>query len=189
MDLMIRAIENCYVPGDTRRFRIIHAMVVNEEQLEKLKKLPVILDTQPNFLLNWVNSCKQNIGEERARLFLPYKTYLEKGLVVTGGSDSPVEVFDPFVGIQCAVTRQDMSGSPEEVFEPQERISTYEAVCLYNKYAAYSCNEENYKGTVECGKYADFAVLDSDIFETEPSEIKNISVLKTILGGKVVYEK
>lgn len=50
MDLMIRAIENCYIPGDTRRFRIIHAMVVNEEQLEKLKKLPVILDTQPNFL-------------------------------------------------------------------------------------------------------------------------------------------
>lgn len=189
MDLMIKAIENCSISRDTRRFRIIHAMVVNEEQLEKLKKLPVILDTQPNFLLNWVNSCKQNIGEERAKLFLPYKTYLDKGLVVTGGSDSPVEVFDPFVGIQCAVTRQDMSGSPDDVFEPQERISTYEAVCLYTKYAAFSCNEENIKGTVECGKYADFAVLDTDIFDAEPSSIKNITVLKTILGGSTVYEK
>ncbi|MGN0317115.1 MAG: amidohydrolase [Lachnospira sp.] len=188
MDLMIRAIKNCYIPGDPRRFRIIHAMLVNEEQLEELQKLPVILDTQPNFLLNWVNSCKQNIGEERAKLFLPYKTYLEKGLRVTGGSDSPVEMFNPFVGIQCAVTRQDMSGSPEEIFEPQERISTYEAVCLYTKYAAYSCNEEDIKGTVEPGKVADFAVLNTDIFKAEPSTIKDITVARTILGGRTVYE-
>lgn len=189
MDLMIRAIKNCYKPGDPRRFRIIHAMLVTKEQLEILKTLPVVLDTQPNFLLNWVNSCKQNIGEERAKLFLPFKTYLESGLRVTGGSDSPVEMFNPFVGIQCAVTRQDMSGSPKEVFEPQERISVYEAVCLYTKYAAYSCNEENYKGTVETGKFADFAVLNSDIFNTDVHEIKDITVSKTILGGKIVYEK
>lgn len=188
MNLMIRAIKNCYKPGDSRRFRIIHAMVVNQQIIDELKKLPVILDTQPNFLLNWVNSCKENIGEERAKYFLPFKTYIENGLMVTGGSDSPVEMFNPFVGIQCAVTRQDMTGNPIEIFEPQERVSVYEAVSFYTKNAAYSCNEEKDKGTVEIGKLADFAVLKSDIFEIDPTNIKDITVHKTILGGKIIFE-
>lgn len=189
MDLMIRAIENCYDPEDSRRFRIIHAMLVNGNELERLKKLPVVLDTQPNFLLNWVNSCIENIGEERAKLFLPYRTYLDEGLIVTGGSDSPVEIFNPFVGIQCAVTRQDMDHSPAEVFEPQECISVFEAVCLYTKNAAYSNNEEKCKGTIEIGKYADFAVLDQDIFTVDPYDISKITVAYTVLGGKIVYSE
>lgn len=188
MDLMLRAIENCYDKNSPRRFRIIHAMLVNEEQLERLKKLPVVLDTQPNFLLNWVNTCEKNIGEKRAKLFLPYRTYLDCGLCVTGGSDSPVEVFNPFIGIQCAVTRQDLSHNPPSGFEPQERISVYEAVCLYTKNAAYSNQEESLKGTIAVGKLADFAVLNEDIFETAPEHIAEITVAKTILGGRVVYE-
>lgn len=189
MDLMIRAIKNCYKPGDPRRFRIIHAMLLKKEHLDELKNLPVVLDTQPNFLLNWVNSCIKNIGEERARLFLPYRTYLDKGLMVTGGSDSPVETFNPWVGIQCAVTRQDLSHNPPEVFEPQERISVYEALCLYTKNAAYSSMEEEDKGTIEVGKLADFAVLNQDVFTIDPYEISGITVAKTILGGKIVYSE
>ena len=168
---------------------IIHAMLLKKEHLDELKNLPVVLDTQPNFLLNWVNSCIKNIGEERARLFLPYRTYLDKGLMVTGGSDSPVETFNPWVGIQCAVTRQDLSHNPPEVFEPQERISVYEALCLYTKNAAYSSMEEEDKGTIEVGKLADFAVLNQDVFTIDPYEISGITVAKTILGGKIVYSE
>ena len=167
--------------------RIIHAMVVNEAQIERMKKLPIILDTQPVFLRNWGAALFDRVGEERAQLFIPLRRYLDEGLLVTAGSDAPVEDVAPLIGIQCAVTRQDLNGKPEGGLIPQQRISVYEAVCLFTKNAAYCTNEEHLKGTLENGKLGDFIALDEDIFKVNVKDIHNIRILKTVLGGEEVF--
>lgn len=192
MEMVLNGIEQTLKevkgPRNTR-FRIIHAMVVNDSQIERMKHLPVILDTQPVFLRNWGEALFDRVGNERAQLFIPLRRYLDEGLIVTGGSDAPVEDVAPLIGIQCAVTRQDLNGKPEGGLIPEQRISIYEAVCLFTKNAAYCTNEENIKGTLEPGKLGDFIVLDRDIFKTEPCEIHKIKVLKTILGGDEVFSR
>ena len=167
---------------------MIHDLLLKESHIRRMKALPVILDVQPIFIRNWVRLARERVGTERLDYFLPFRTFLENGLIVTGGSDAPVDDVNPMIGIQCAVTRQDLTGFPPEGLCPGEAISVYDAVCLYTKNAAYCCNEENERGTLEKGKFADFIVLDRDIFQTDPHGIHKIQVIRTVVGGKTVYE-
>lgn len=188
MDMVLTAIENAVkICGVKKRFRIIHAMVIVEDYIERMKKLPVILDVQPVFIRNWVDLCEDRIGKERKRYFLPLKTYMEAGLIVTGGSDAPVEDINPFLGIECAVTRSVPGRSEENCLVPKERLSIYQAVSMFTRNAAYCTNQENVRGTISVGKYADFVILNEDIFNICPQRIHEIKVEKTIVGGKVVY--
>jgi predicted amidohydrolase YtcJ len=118
---------------------------------------------------------------------MPFKTFIDNGILLTGGSDAPVDLPDPLSAIQCAVTRRDLNGLPDGGFVPEETISVYDAVCMYTRNAAYCSNEEDVKGTISIGKYADFIVFDKDIFEVEPDEIGSIKILKTVLGGEIKY--
>ena len=169
-------------------FRIIHAQLVNPGQLDRLKKLPVILDIQPVFLctdLYWIES---RLGRERLKNAYIWKTLNDAGLMLTGGSDCPVESFDPVKGIYAAATRQDINGFPEGGFRPEERLSAYEALCLFTKNIAYATGDEYVLGTIEEGKFADLAVLDRDPLKISPDGLKDIKVLKTFVAGEKVYE-
>ena len=192
MDMVLTGIEHTLaaVPDGRKslRFRIIHDILVRADQIERMKKLPVILDVQPVFLRSWVTLAESRVGKDRMEYFLPFKTFMDNGLIVTGGSDAPVETTNPLVGIQCAVTRQDLTGYPPEGFVPKEALSVYEAVSMYTKNAAYCTNEENILGTLEEGKLADFIVLDSNIFEIDPHDIHKLKVLRTVVGGDTVYQ-
>lgn len=187
-DMALTAFENCYDPsiGWDRRFYVIHATTLSKTFIERAKKLPVLLCTQPIFIRNFVNVSTARIGEERNKRFMAFRTMLDAGLIVSAGSDAPVREINPFNGIQCAVTRRDIGG--DEVIGEDRGVSIYEAVLMYTKYAAYCAHEENLKGTVAVGKTADMAVLDRDIFETAPQDIHRIKVLETILGGETVYK-
>lgn len=165
------------------RLRIVHAMILNDTQIARIKRLPVILDVQPGFLHADVHIAEQRLGPERMKLFMPLKTFLRNGILMTGGSDAPVDSPNPLIGIQCAVTRQDLDGYPDGGLHPEEGLSIYDAVALYTKFAAYCSNEEHLKGTLETGKFADFILLDRDIFESDPNEIHKIRIIQTVLGG------
>jgi predicted amidohydrolase YtcJ len=153
-----------------------------------MKRLPIVLDVQPSFTasvdIDWADD---RVGPERAEAVFPFKTFLREGIRLAGGSDCPVEKFDPFFGIYGAVNRQAADGHPDGGYHPEERLSVYEAISLFTKGAAYAAFEENDKGTIEVGKLADFIALDSDPFEIEKSLIKDISVVGTYLGGRLVY--
>ncbi|MDR0853391.1 MAG: amidohydrolase [Clostridiales Family XIII bacterium] len=182
------AAEEIYSKSD-RRFRIIHDMLVTPEQIERIRKLPVVLDVQPIFIRNWVRIAEDRLGPERVKHLMPFKTYIESGLLVTGGTDAPVESTDPLIGIQCAVTRADLTGYPKEGFLPEQALSVFEAVSLFTRNAAYCTSEENIKGTLEYGKLADFIVLSENIFEISPDKIAEIEIEKTYIGGQEVYSK
>jgi predicted amidohydrolase YtcJ len=166
-----------------RRLRLVHAMVIAPEQVERLAKLPVILDVQPSFLRWYIHLGENLLGADRLKSLMPFQTLIDHGILLTGGSDAPVDAPTPLRAIQCAVTRRDQAGFPNGGFVPKESVSVYDAVSMYTRNAAYCSNEEDIKGTISTGKYADFIVLDQDIFTVEPNEISNIRILETVLGG------
>jgi predicted amidohydrolase YtcJ len=153
-----------------------------------MSRLPIILDTQPNFFNSTGRCVPGRIGPDRMKYSTPLKSFQEAGILITGGSDAPVDPALPFEGIECAITRRGIDGYPDEGLAPQEAVSVYDAISLYTRNAAYCSSEENIKGTIAAGKYADFILIDRDIFGIEPTEIHEIGVVKTVLGGKTVWD-
>ncbi|MDR2458158.1 MAG: amidohydrolase [Clostridiales Family XIII bacterium] len=171
-----------------RRLRIIHAMIVNDEQIKRIKKLPIILEMQPFFIDSDIQIAVDRLGEDRIDTFMPMKKFYDNGILMSGGSDAPVDPAVPLNGIQCAVTRRNLKGFPENGLVIKEALNIYQAVEIFTKNAAYCAEEENIKGTLSIGKYADFIVLDKNIFETNPEEISKIRVLKTFVGGENTWD-
>lgn len=192
VEIAIDAMEACYYenPKENVRFRLIHGIVLRKDLIERLKKLPVIIDIQPRFTSNrniWWS--EDRLGPERIKYAYAWKTLIDEGILLTGSSDAPVEPYNPFLGIYSIVCRQDLSGKPEGGWYPNERVSVYEGLLMYTKNAAFSSYEEDIKGTLEVGKLADFIVVDKNPFEILSQKIKDITVLETYLGGNRVYKK
>lgn len=149
----------------------------------------LVLDIQPTFLMTDMHWIEDRVGKERAALSYLWKTYLDAGLVMAGGSDAPVESFNPWIGIYAAVTRQDMDGYPVGGYHPDEKISVYDAVCMYSKNVAYANGSQDLMGTIEVGKFADMVVIDRDIFHIPENDIKDIQVLNTYMAGIERYHR
>jgi predicted amidohydrolase YtcJ len=124
------------------------------------------------------------LGEVRSNFAIPTRSIINGGVVVTGGSDADVNSFNPFWGIYQAVTRKSREG---KVFGPKEKISRWEALCMYTKWAVLHTFEERFKGVLEPGKFADLMVTSSDILTCPLEEIKETQVIMTMVGGKIVY--
>lgn len=168
-------------------FRLIHAQMATDELIERMKKLPVILDLQPVFLETDMHWTEERIGKERAAYSYRWKTYLDNGLLLTGGSDCPVEPFSPWLNIYTAVARKDFNGFPEGGYQPEEKLGVYDAVCMFTKNLHAATGQDRYLGTLEVGKFADIAVIDRDIFEAPEDDIIGTQALMTYLAGKEVY--
>jgi predicted amidohydrolase YtcJ len=203
METLITAAEAVYPQSDEpdpvkrlkaaglRRLRVIHACVIAPGHIERMRRLPIIMDMQPNFINSNGGFMRDRLGPDRMKYFTPLKSFMDGGLIVTGSSDAPVEPSRPFVGIECAVTRKRLDGTPEGGLAAEEAISVYDAVSMYTSNAAFCSSEEDIKGTITEGKYADFILLDRDVFEVKPEDyhtIHEIKVLKTVLGGRTTWE-
>lgn len=200
LENVINAIEYCLEQGkkdgmtdweqkDRHPFRIIHAQMANEEMIARMAKLPVVLDIQPSFFLTDLHWIKERVGEKRALDSYTWKKYQDAGLVMAGGSDCPVEIFSPWNGIFSCVARQDLDCYPEGGVQPEEKLSRYDAVCLFSKNIPIATGEEDLMGTIEAGKFADMVVIDRDIFECPESEIKDIKALNTYMAGNETFRR
>ncbi len=185
-DTFIKALEEN--PKDDPRFRIIHSQITAKDHIDKYKKYNVIADVQPAFISSDLPIVESRVGEERAKWTYNWKRFLERGIHISAGSDSPIESFNPLIGIYAFVTRQTLDGYPEEGWLPEQKLTVYEAIYAYTMGAAYSSFEEDIKGSITPGKLADMVVLSDDIFNIDSKKIKDIKVEKTIIDGKVVYE-
>lgn len=168
-------------------FRIIHVQMVNPELLERMKKLPLVLDIQPVFLGTDARWIEDRIGSKRAEGAYAWKTLKDNGFIQTGGSDCPVESFDPIAGIFSAVARCDKDGIPSGGYGPQEKLSVYEAIEIFTKNVHYATGQQESLGTLEVGKFADLVVLDRDPFMIDEMELKDIKVEQTYIAGKRVF--
>lgn len=174
-------------PRPDARPRIIHAQITTPEILQRCVDLGVVCDIQPGFLGTDMHIVERRIGKERTQTTYAWRTMREMGIPTAGGSDCPVETCDPLVGIQQAVTRQDMNGFPEGGWLPQEKLTVQEALELFTLGPAYCSFKEELLGSITLGKLADCVVLDDDPMTVEPQEITRIQVKATYVGGRRRY--
>ena len=170
-----------------QRYRIEHDQVIEPDQFAKYKALGVIASMQPNHLLTDMNWAEKNIGPERAKTSYPWREFLDNGVVLAFGTDYPVEPLTPFRGVYAAITRKNEEGTRE--YYPEQKLTIDQALEAYTAGSAYAEFAEKDKGQLKPGMLADFVVLDRDLTEIPPQEILGTKVLRTVVGGKMVYEQ
>jgi predicted amidohydrolase YtcJ len=173
-------------PDAAIRHRIHHGYFPTPAALELMREYRIpALATIP-FITNLGESYVASVGEERAARMMPLRTYLEAGVPLALGSDSPVTTYNPFVGIYSAVTRKTVYG---RALGADERISREEALRLYTADSAWVTFEDDIKGTLTPGKLADLAVLNRDLFTVSDEELKELRSVLTLLGGRIVHDE
>jgi len=168
------------------RYRIEHDQVIAPNQFAQYRKLGVIASVQPSHLLTDMNWAEERIGPERAKTSYPWKQFLDNGVPLAFGTDYPVEPITPFRGIYAAVTRKNEAGTKE--YYPEQKLTIEQAIAAYTTGSAYAEFAEREKGTLAPGMLADFVVLDRDLTKVPPAEILKTEVLRTVVGGKTVFE-
>ena len=168
------------------RFRIEHDQIIDPGQIDEYRKLGVIASVQPNHLLTDMSWAVERIGPERAKTSYPWRSFLDQGVRIAFGTDYPVEPITPFRGVYSAVTRKNEAGTKE--YFPAQKLTIQEALAAYTTGAAYAQFAEKEKGTLAPGMLADFVVLDRDLTKIPPPQILKTQVLRTVVGGKTVYQ-
>ena len=187
LDLVLDAIEKAQAehPRTDARHGIVHCQITRPDQLLRIAGNRLHVYAQSIFLDYDIHMVRERVGDLLAQTSYSWKTLLDLGATVSNGSDCPVEVPDVLAGIQCAVTRRDLSGC--DPYLPDEAFSVQEALDSFTKAGAYASFQEHTKGQIAPGYYADFTVLGANPFQTDPARIKDIPVLQTWLGGKQVW--
>ena len=185
-----REFENHPEKADLR-WRIEHAQVIHPHDLPRFAELGVIPGIQGIFACSdgpWVDERlgDERLGDERTReRGYIYRSMIDSGAVVQNGTDPPVEEIDPIASFDCSVTRRLPDGSIFNADEAMTRVQALESYTINNAHAAF---EEDVKGTLTPGKYADITVLSKDILTIPDDEIRDTEVVYTIIGGEVKYE-
>lgn len=176
-------------PKTNMRHSIIHCQITDNELLDKFRDLNVIAHIQPIFLDADIHIVEDRVGKDLAKTSYNWKTMVDKGVHYALGTDCPVESFNVMENIYCAVTRKTLKGFPAGGWYPEQRLTVEESVYGYTMGGAYASYEENVKGSISVGKYADFALVDQDIFLIDPEKIKTAKIIMTVLAGEIVYKK
>ena len=175
------------------RFSIIHGNFFNDIAIQRMKKLGVYADMQPAWFYKDADAMSIILGDERIETFHPYRSMLDAGIIINGGSDhmvkwdanASINPYNPFLAMWSVITRTTERNS---VIMPSEAITREEALRMYTINNAYASFEESIKGSIEPGKLADVAILSKSFMDCPVDQIKDIKAELTIVGGKVVYE-
>ncbi|MCI0488145.1 MAG: amidohydrolase [Blastocatellia bacterium] len=177
------------VPTEGHRIRIEHAQVVRREDLSRFGELGLLASVQWMHCTLDMPWAEKRVGRERIRSSYAWRTLLNHGTRLVGGSDEGAATFSPFMGIHAAVTRQDSKGWPEGGWYSEQALTRYEALKSYTLDAAYASFEEAVMGSITPGKLADIVVISKDIMTVPAAEILQTQVVMTMVGGRVVFER
>src|SRR5262249_14115600 len=187
LDAYARALKAAPEARDPR-LRIEHAQVLAPEDILRFAALGIIPSMQPTHATSDMKWAEARLGPERIKGAYAWRSLLKTGVHLPLSSDFPGETLNPFYGMYAAITRQDPQGNPSGGWYPEQRLTLNEALRGYTLEGAYAEFEEKDKGSIEKGKLADLTVISEDITRLAPKEILSVHVLKTIIGGKIVYE-
>lgn len=177
------------VGGRELRNRIEHAQVVALSDIPRFKTLNLIASMQPTHATSDMNMAEDRVGAERIKGAYAWRTFLAQGTVIAAGSDFPVESDNPFFGLYSAVTRMDHAGHPPGGWRPEQDMTRLEAFRAFTLDAAYAQHQEKTLGSLEPGKWADFILVDRDLFKVAPADIWKLQVEETWVAGKRVYAR
>ena len=187
LDAYARALKSVPEARDPR-LRIEHAQVLAPDDIPRFASLGVIPSMQPTHATSDMKWAEARLGPERIKGAYAWRSILKTGAHLPISSDFPGETMNPFYGIYSAITRQDPQGNPPGGWYPEQRLTLDEALRGYTIEGAYAEFEEKDKGSIETGKLADLTVMSEDITNLPPKDILSTHVLKTIIGGNLVYE-
>lgn len=172
------------------RFRIEHAQHLSPTDIPRFASLGVIPAMQAIHMSSDRPWAIERLGEKRIKEgAYMWQSLLKSGAKIVNGTDAPVEPVNPIPSFYASVTRMTLKGEPEGGYEPEEKMTREQALRSYTLDAAYGAFEEKFKGSIEPGKLADFAILSQDIMTVPEKEILSANVVTTIVGGKVVFER
>lgn len=174
--------------GSERRFRIEHAQHVAQKDFARFAQLDVIASVQPYHAIDDGRWAEARIGQDRASRSYAFRTFLNYGVHLAFGTDWDVAPLNPLLGVYAAVTRATLDGKNPNGWFPEQKLTVAEAVHAYTMGSAYAEFQDEVKGSITPGKLADMVLLSDDIFTIDPAKIGNVKVLKTIVGGKVVWD-
>jgi predicted amidohydrolase YtcJ len=187
IDMVLQAYEKVLAkhPRPDTRFRIEHCSLVNPDLLRRIKAIGAI--PTPFWTYAHYHGEKwKEYGAEKMQWMFAHKSFLEMGIPVPGASDYGPGPFEPLMAIQSMVTRKDYNGN---VWGPRQRVTVDEALTIATINGAYASHEEHLKGSITTGKLADFVMLEKDPHDVDPDTIKEVKILRTVVGGKTVYPK
>jgi len=186
IDMVLNAYERVQRnwPRPDPRHRLEHCSLVNPELLRRIKAIgaiPTPFYTYAHYHGNkWVE-----YGPDKMRWMFAHRSFLDHGIPVASGSDYVPGPYEPLMALQSMVTRKDFDG---RVWGPNQRITVDEALRVCTVNAAHASFEEGIKGSITAGKLADFVVLAEDPHDVDPDHLKEIQVMRTVVGGDTVYE-
>lgn len=188
VEMMVDAFEKAQKanPRKDARHRIEHCGIVDEELIERIKRLEIIPVANPGFVERNGKDYNSFYGE-RVDYMFPLRSFLDKGIVTAIGSDAPVVPENPMNGLYGALTRKD--GFTGETVGECQRVSILDAVKMYTYNGAYACFDEKTRGSIEEGKLADIIVLSENILNIPKEDIRNVKTLLTMADGKIVYRE
>jgi predicted amidohydrolase YtcJ len=188
IDQVLKAYEETdkIKPIRDRRFQIIHVYQPSDENFEQIKRMGVTVNTQPSHIYYLGDSFDENLGRERASWTKPHRRLIDEGICVGASTDAPVVPYPAFPSIWAGVARRTQIN--DTVLGIDQAVTREESLRMYTINCAYMSFEEDIKGSLEQGKLADMIVIDQDYLECSEDKIKEIVVLKTWVGGKLVYE-
>jgi predicted amidohydrolase YtcJ len=170
-----------------RRLRIEHAQHMAAKDFDRFAQLNVIASVQPYHAIDDGRWAEGYIGRDRASRTYAFRTFLNHGVHLAFGTDWDVAPLNPLSTIYAAVTRATLDGKNPNGWFPEQKLTVAEAVEAYTMGSAYAEFQENVKGSITPGKLADMVVLSEDIFSIDPAKIRDVKVLKTVVGGKIVW--
>ncbi len=175
--------------GTDIRWRIEHAQILRPSDYQAFVDLPIIASMQPSHAIGDFHFAPARLGEERLNGAYAWKSLVDLGVIVVGGSDSPVERGDPLIEFYAAVARRDLEGFQGPDWHPEEAVSRETALKMFTLWPAYASFRENELGTIEVGKRADFTAFDIDLMTVPAAQIPHGHAVLTVVDGKVVYER
>ncbi len=176
------------IGGKSLRNRVEHAQVINVDDIPRFKTLNIIPAMQPTHATSDMNMAQDRIGADRLKGAYAWQTFLKQGSPVAFGSDFPVELANPFFGLHAAVTRQNRQNSPPDGWIESETVTVKQAFRGFTLDAAYAAHQEHILGGLTTGKWADFILLDQDVFSIAPQDIWKTRVLETWIAGEKRFE-
>ncbi len=178
-----------YLPkGNNLRWRIEHSQVVDPTDLPRYKQYNVVPSVQTTHATSDMFWAVNRLGD-RVKHAYAYQNLLAQNGWLPNGSDFPIEDINPLYGFYAAVARKNLNGEPQEGFQTENALTREQALRAMTIWAAKACFEEDVKGSIEVGKFADFVVLDFDLINYDISDAFRAQVLQTVINGETVYRK